>query len=133
MKKINKYGGNAKSMYGIKLLMILLVIFIINGCTTDIKDADYNDFDPFYLAQDQYVRNGDPYTGEGFMKVYNSKLPSNVALASYALDGGGSYDKIIPLRKPEIVRRIYIYPRRIGDVYSDSINIYVVMSHADWN
>ena len=113
-----------------KIVSIAFLV-LITGCSNVIKSENYGNYDPFYLAEGQYVKNGNPNTGLGFeSRTYSTVLPGKEN-SVYALEIADS--RVIPLRKPEIVRRIYIYPKMVGNIYTEAIRIYGVMRSPEWN
>lgn len=111
------------------LRILILLIFIILSSCSNLRKEDLANYDPFYLAEGRYVKKGNPYTGLGFTYSMNSQgLDNNM---KYSLDGNDS--KIIPLRKKEIIRRVYVYPQRVDNYFVEATKIYMVIRPADWN
>jgi hypothetical protein len=77
-----------------------------------------------------YVREGDPYTGKGYEHGENGKgtfSGSQVYITQY------DDNMIVPLRKDEIIKRIVIMPKKMGDLMRvPRTYIMMVLKRAEW-
>ena len=121
-----------------ELIVIMLGIALasgITGCSSGVRAEVSPNCDPFPLAlQNEYVREGNPWTGQGYSAYSggDGSLPASVIAAPYQTDSTNADTEAIPLVKAPIVKRIHIYKQQIGDVYVESVNAYVMITHGQF-
>ena len=110
-----------------KILLVVVVVFM-NACSSapERKDINYKINDLYYNI---YNKEGDVWTGEG----YEKKPYAIDFLRNYQLVENNKYDSAVPMRSPEVIKRILVLTEKNGnDSYVEEHYEYLLIKKADW-
>ncbi len=110
-------------------IIFFLNVMALTSCLSMTQNRIPSSYDTMSLYKGYYVREGDPYTGKGYVQEGCNANFQNSG-QGYIIQYGD--DKIIPLRKNEVIRRIVIMPKKQGDIRVPRSYIIMVVKNAAW-
>lgn len=107
---------------------ILLVILALSSCSTLTKTPP--NYDVMDLFNGVYTREGDPFTGRGYANSVSISGQSKNNDMKYVMQ----YEQtdVITLRSREVIKKICVMTKRVGNAYVRKTDVYIVLKKSDW-
>ena len=107
---------------------ILLLILELTSCSTLTKTPP--NYDVIDLFNGTYTREGDPFTGRGYANSVNISGTSKNNDMKYVMQY--EQNDVIPLRSREVIKKICVLTKRVGNTYVRKTDVYIVLKKTDW-
>ena len=111
-----------------RTLVILSAILALSSCSTLTKTPP--NYDIMDLFNGVYTREGDPFTGRGYANSVSINGASRNNDMKYVMQF--EQTDVIPLRSREVIKKICVMTKRVGNTYVRKTDVYIVLKKSDW-